>query len=484
MQITTNLASLNAQRAYERAGEGLATSMERLSSGQRINSARDDAAGLAISERLTAGVRGFNQAARNINDGVSLLQVADGAVGQVVDNFQRIRELAVQAANDTNSDSDRQALQKEADALVQSNLQIASDTKFNSLNLLDGSYSTRLQVGAGASDTLDVAIPRLFAPAGLGNISVDVPEQQVVIKAQAGQALTAGALVLNNTAIGASVAGAQPGQSNASAFAVAAAINAAAPKGGVAASASTDLSTGVAAGGGAVAGGGISINGVALGAISGANGTALAAAAAAAINGASGATGVSASASGSTLSLNAADGRDINIVGAGAGVIGLAAGVHHGIVQVTDTASGYTHNISVGGLNPGAAGFSAGLQASTPTGNTVTILRSASSGGEQHIDLTSANGASQALDYIDGKIDSANSIRAYLGATQNRLEKAYDNANSEALNLSAARERIRDTDYASETMQLTRSQILQQAGASMVAQANGLPRDALVLLGR
>lgn len=481
MDIRTNLSSLNAQRVYARSGEGLATSLQRLSSGQRINSARDDAAGLAITERLTASVRGYGQAARNVNDGISLLQVADGAVNTVVNNFQRLRELAVQAANDTNSDLDRQALQKEADALVKSNLQIATDAKFNNLSLLDGTYKTQLQVGAAAGDTLSVEIPKLFSPAGLGTISVDVPEQQVNIKARANQALTKGALSINNTAIGVSVAGAQVGQSAASAYAVANAINAAAPKGGVVATASTDIS-GDVANGAVLAGGAVSINGVALGAISGANASALAASAAAAINGAAGASGVSASSSGATLSLNAADGRDIDVGGALAGILGLAGGVQRGTVTVTDTASGYKHNVAIGGLNPGAAGFSAGLEASKADGNTVTILQSANSGGEQTIDLSSYSGASQALDYIDSKIETASELRAYLGATQNRLQKAYDNAASEQLNLSAARERIRDTDYASETAQLTRSRILQQAGTSMLAQANAQPRSALVLL--
>ena len=480
MQINTNLSSLTAQHAFRRAGEELAVSMQRLSSGQRINSASDDAAGLVISERLTAGMRGLQQAGRNVNDGISLLQVADGAVGQVASNFQRIRELAVQAANDTNSDSDRKALQQEADALVRSNQEIAAGANFNGLSLLDGSYTTRLQVGAGAQDTLQVAIPQLFASAGLGTISVDVPEQQVHLQAQASLALTAGALTINGTAIGVSVAGGQPGQSNASAFAVAAAINAAGPKGGVTASAGTTFS-GDAAPGGVIAGGAISINGVALGPIAGVNASALAAAAAAAINGASG-SGVAASASGSTLTLSAADGRDISIGGAAAAVLGLGAGVHRGAVTLLDTASGFAHSVAIGGANPAAAGFTAGTQASSATGNTVTILRSASSGGEPPIDLSSFSGATLALDYIDSKIDSADAVRSYLGATQNRLQQAYDNTASQSANLSAARSRIRDTDYASETAQLTRTQILQQAGASLVAQANALPQQALLLL--
>ncbi|MFA9215682.1 MAG: flagellin [Sphingomonadaceae bacterium] len=481
MQINTNLSSLNAQHAYRRAGEGLAVTLHRLSSGQRINSATDDAAGLSITERMGASVRGLAQAGRNVNDGISLLQVAEGAVGQVVDNFQRIRELAVQAANDTNSASDRRALQQEVDLLVKSNQEISASAKYNGLSLLDGSFATRLQVGAGVQDTLDVAIPQLYAPAGLGSVSVEVPELQVNLQAQANLPLTVGALAINGTAIGASVAGSQVGQSSASAYAVAAAINSAAPPGGIAASASTTLS-GTVVPGGVLAGGSVSINGVALGAISGANGNARAAAAAAAINGAAGGSGVSASASGATLTLTAADGRDVSIGGAGAAALGLGGGVHRGVVTVLDTPSGLPHTVSIGGSNPGAAGFTAGLQASSADGNTVTVLRPAGSGGEPAIDLSSYNGATLALDYIDAKLDSVNDLRGYLGATQNRLQLAYNDTTSQSSNLATARSRIRDTDYASETAQLTRSQILQQAGASMVAQANAQPQQALLLL--
>ncbi|HJV03455.1 MAG TPA: flagellin, partial [Burkholderiaceae bacterium] len=477
MQINSNLSALNAQRSYERAGTALGATMQRLASGQRVNSASDDAAGMAIGARLTAGVRGLQRAAQNASEGISLLQVADGAMGEIMANYQRIRELAVQAANDTNSVADRAAIQHEADALVRANVDIASRAQYNHLNLLDGSYRTQLQVGDRAGAIIDVAIPAVYRADAGGSVQVDVPEQQVNLSGQVTSALHAGDLTLNGKVVGAAAAGAAPGQSAASAWAAAAAINGAGVP-GVTASAVTTVSGDVAASGNIPAGG-LSINGVALGPIAGLTGAALAASAAAAISGAAGATGVSASASGSTLTLTAADGRDISIGASGgpyAGVLGLAATTHGGTLTVRDTPSGGAHKLLVGGANPGAVGLTAGGQNSTATGNTVTVLESSGAGGDPPLDLSSYAGASAALDFIDGKIDSGNAVRAQLGALQNRLQLAYDGDVGASTNLAAARSRILDTDYASETAQLTRSRILQQAAASMVAQANATPQ--------
>ncbi|HJW12977.1 MAG TPA: flagellin, partial [Albitalea sp.] len=156
--INTNISSLTAQRNSGRVQEQLSTSMARLSSGLRINSAKDDAAGLAISERFTTQIRGLNQAARNANDGISLAQTAEGALGSVGDNLQRIRELAVQAANATNSASDRAALQSEAAQLVSEVQRVGTQTAFNGLKLLDGSFSAQsFQVGANAGETIAIS---------------------------------------------------------------------------------------------------------------------------------------------------------------------------------------------------------------------------------------------------------------------------------------------------------------------------------------
>lgn len=156
--INTNIASLTAQRNLNSSQSSLNTSLQRLSSGLRINSAKDDAAGLAISERFTSQIRGLNQAARNANDGISLAQTAEGALGEVTNNLQRIRELAVQSSNATNSADDRAALQTEVTELMAEINRVADQTQFNGVKLLDGSFTAQtFQVGANAGETIDIA---------------------------------------------------------------------------------------------------------------------------------------------------------------------------------------------------------------------------------------------------------------------------------------------------------------------------------------
>ncbi|MES2349327.1 MAG: flagellin, partial [Pseudomonadota bacterium] len=228
-----------------------------------------------------------------------------------------------------------------------------------------------------------------------------------------------------------------------------------------------------------------SINGVDIGAIGGVTAAARAASAAAAISNEAGTSGVTASAVGGTLTLSAADGRDIVIAEANAGSagsLGLALGNHKGTVTVTEAPRPGGHAMSIAGANPAAAGLSAGAQASVVIGPPDLEEVSAYTSGEPPLDLSTFSGATDALTYIDGKIDDIGSIRALLGAASNRLSAAAGNADNGAVNLEAARSRIRDTDYASETAQLTRASILRQAGASMVAQANAQPRSALLLL--
>ena len=170
--INTNIASLNAQRNLNKSQHGLQRSMQRLSSGLRINSSKDDAAGLAISDRMTAQIRGLNQAARNAQDGISLAQTAEGALDETTNLVQRMRELAVQAANDTNTTTDRQSLDDEFQQLKAEITRIAGKTQFNGKNILDGSLSgsanaVHFQVGANADETINVSIGSMGA-SGLG----------------------------------------------------------------------------------------------------------------------------------------------------------------------------------------------------------------------------------------------------------------------------------------------------------------------------
>ena len=167
--INTNIASLNAQRNLSKSQATLGTSLQRLSSGMRINSAKDDAAGLAISERFTAQIRGLNQAVRNSNDGISLAQTAEGALGEVTNNLQRVRELAVQSVNATNSASDRSAMQQEVSQLISEIDRVAGQTNFNGVNLLDGTFTNKdFQVGANVGETITVTAITDATATGLG----------------------------------------------------------------------------------------------------------------------------------------------------------------------------------------------------------------------------------------------------------------------------------------------------------------------------
>ena len=379
--INTNIASLTAQRNLNSSQNSLNTSLQRLSSGLRINSAKDDAAGLAISERFSAQIRGLNQAARNANDGVSLAQTAEGALAEVTNNLQRIRELAVQSSNATNSQSDRDALQTEVTQLLNEIDRVADSTEFNGVKLLDGSFTGAVfQVGANAGETITIASTTDANTAVLGSAST-------------------------NTSAGLSVA----------------------------ASGITGFATAIAAGG-------VTINGTDIGAIAGAGSAAERAGQLVnAINNVSQTTGVGASYDGATgqLSLNSA-----------------------AAITIAGTADDTTE-----------AGFDNQAFATVTTATGIDTLTVANFAGAQ-----------SALALIDSSLTEVNSARATLGAVQNRFESVVRSVQTTSENLSASRSRIVDADFAAETANLTRAQILQQAGTAILAQANSLPQNVLSLL--
>jgi len=200
--INTNVASLNAQRNLSSSQSTLNTSMQRLSSGLRINSAKDDAAGLAISERFTAQIRGLDVASRNANDGISLAQTAEGALGEVTNNLQRIRELAVQSANASNSSTDRAALQTEAAQLLSEVDRVSNQTKFNGVSLIDGSFTSAVfQVGANAGETITVSSLVDANVAALGSVTSASGQSSAVSGISVLTAPAAGSLVINGTDI-------------------------------------------------------------------------------------------------------------------------------------------------------------------------------------------------------------------------------------------------------------------------------------------
>jgi len=468
MVINTNLSSLNAQRNLGTSANKLGTAMERLSSGLRINSAKDDAAGLAISTRMTTQITGLNVAQRNANDGISLAQTAEGALSTIENNLQRIRELSVQSANATNSATDRAALQKEVMQLTEEIDRVAKNTEFNGTKLLDGSFNAQdFQVGANAGQTIKVASIANAKSAALGQYTGFSLANQAVGTATTGTATTLSIGAGNSIALGSLVSDAKDIASAINAAGVAG-LSATANKTEVA-SAATDA-TGVTANGNAT----ITINGTAITVATTNNGTSNKANALSAINAQSAVTGVQAVDDGTGLKLVAADGRNITTTfaagtatGATAAAFGMAAG--------TTTRS--TYNVEYAGKTLGTD--SAVSIAGAATANaTVASMGTALSA----VDISTVDGANKAMRAADAALTTISSARADLGAIQNRFESVVSNLAVNAENLTASRSRILDADFAVETANLSSAQVLQQAGTAMVAQANQLPQNVLSLL--
>jgi len=408
--INTNTMSLNAQRNLSSSGASLATTIQRLSSGSRINSAKDDAAGLAISERFGTQIRGTDVAIRNANDGISLAQVAEGSLTEIGNNLQRIRELAVQSSNATNSASDRKALQAEVTQLKSEIDRVAKQSEFNGTKLLDGSFSSQLfQVGANAGQAIAIDKVVDAKANALGNAAFD----------DRALSITATGIV-------------------------------AADKGKVI---SYD---GLTIGGGSLAAG-IKIDKVEItstGAIAD-DQKALVAAVTTAINAKIGETGVYAE------------------VGETAGAITLTSVKES--INSDGVFSGMTVTAGTGTM-------------AAPTGTvavgSVALTAGAAKDGKMlsEVNVDSVKGAQQALEIVDKALGAINSTRADLGAVQNRFTSVVANLQTSSENLASSRSRIRDTDFAKETAELTRTQILQQAGTAMLAQANQVPQNVMSLL--
>ena len=468
--INTNIMSLNAQRNLNTSGASLATSIQRLSSGLRINSAKDDAAGLAISERFTTQIRGLDVAARNANDGISLAQTAEGAMTEIGNNLQRIRELAVQSANATNSASDRKALQAEVAQLVSEIDRVATQTDFNGTKLLDGSFETQIfQIGANAGQTIAID--------GIANARTSALGMYTGFSVQ-GQAVGTSATATPTTislGAGHSVA---LGTLDNDAKAMVAALNNAGIAGLTAKADATQVGS-VATNASNVTAPGtttLTVNNVAITVQATGNAATNRANAMAAINAQSAVTGVVATDDGQGLKLTAADGRNINTAFADTDTTG-ADMASFGLAVAGTTRSTYSIDyagVALGTDNIIAIGGQADVPAGTVVGSTGTAMSA--------VDISTVAGASKALNAVDAALNSINSSRADLGAMQNRFTSTIANLQTTSENLSASRSRIRDADYAKETAELTRTQILQQAGTAMLAQANSSTQSVLSLL--
>ena len=488
--INTNISSLNAQRNLSMSQSSLQTSMQRLSSGLRINSAKDDSAGLAISQRMTSQIGGLDQAARNANDGISLAQTAEGALSQVTANLQRIRDLAVQSSNASNSATDRAALNNEATQLISEINRVASTTNFNGVNLLDGTFSGQaFQVGANNTSNDTITISNI-ASAKANSLGVGSNSSYNTSVAGGGNvttnAFSSGDLVINGYSVGASSAdGVSFSNSSASGIAKAAAINAISGQSGVTATVGSTTIAGTATTAGAtIAAGDISINGVALGAIgSTATGAQRGAEVAAAVNAVTNQTGVTATFDTTTgaVSLSAADGRNITVTqSTNAGAAAANTGIGSAATGTTSVATSKVtlSSTSSAGITLGGAN---GLTAANLTGG-YTSASVTVGAGVSSLNLTTAAGAQAALSTIDSAIQQISTSRAALGAYQNRFSSAVVSLQTNSENLSASRSRIQDADFAAETASMTRSQVLQQAGTAILAQANQSPNQVLSLL--
>lgn len=469
--INTNISSLTAQRNLNVSQSSLATSLERLSSGLRINSAKDDAAGLAISERFTTQIRGLNQAIRNANDGISLAQTAEGALSTVSDALQRIRELAVQSANSTNSSSDRQALQEEVAQLQSEINRVATTTEFNGQRILDGSFSSgSFQVGANANQTIEFSI----TSAKSSSIGAIASETGVEVAAAAATDITiaVGDGTATNITSSANFTG-DTYQDATSAFAKAAAINDAGISGLTVEATTTGTQTVGPIGGTAGDTYNLSINGVAI--FTGADvATALTNTQLRdSINLVSNQTGVIASLDGGDLTLTANDGSNIDVTESGTGFVAGTDGITVTGGDFDGTLRGSLEISAPNTITIGGTVANLGLSASI----------SLDTNGVDTVDVSSAAGAQEAILRLDSAINTISSQRASLGAVQNRFESTISNLSITAENLAASRSRILDADFASETANLTRAQILQQAGTAILSQANALPQNVLSLLG-
>ena len=470
MTINTNVVSINAQRNLSLSGGSLSTTMQRLSSGLRVNSAKDDAAGLAIAERMNAQSRGLAVAARNANDGISLAQTAEGALGKVGDMLQRMRELAVQASNATNSKEDREALQAEVSQLTAEIDRVAKTTSFNNMKILDGSFSGAVfQVGSNAGDNITVGALKNAKIDALGSVQVGASSVEIAkgtiteLGEVADMSITVGDAgpVSLGTIAKASSEQERLGQ-------VVAAINAKTADTGVTAFLETD------------------------------------------------------EAGNSTLSLRSDSEKAVVVSGGAVDSVGFKAGVAE--IQAGDitkdsdiaaiktamaetdltaaktkmeaafTALGHTKSstwdtesdpATADDLDKLKAAFDKELKtiAKTAVQGDLDIEEvDAATAGMSSLSVTTQKDAWTAIKQIDSAIDQVNASRADLGALQTRFEKSIENIDIMNENITASRGRIVDADFATETANLSRSQILQQAGTAMVAQANQLPQGVLSLL--
>ena len=504
LSINTNVSSLNAQRNLSNSGNMQAQALQRLSSGLRINSARDDAAGLAISNRLTSQINGLNQATRNANDGISLAQTAEGALQESTNILQRMRTLAIQSANGSNGSSERAALNDEVTQLKSELDRIATTTRFGSEKLLGGSFTSKsFHVGAEANEVIRVSIGSART-SDLGQINAVTYATQVNSTDSA--AVTAANLATTNNiaaqtltfsvASTSTTVSVSAGDSMGS---IADSINGAV--GGVTADAKSGARLTLANGTSATDTVTLAINGVSVAGVDMSGNTAAQTAAlTSAIQSTASLSNFTVVDNGTTIDILDETGDDITVTFTslvGDSTVTVSALNYDGTtIDATDGATtltqGGTDSVKVSGdikfttalastatltlhTSAGAGNFMTGTTAQTGTITEETARVS-------DVDISSVSGSNTALGLIDSAISSIDSTRAALGAVQNRMQSTIANLSSVSENVAASRSRILDADFAAETAAMTKAQVLQQAGISILSQANAAPQQVLSLL--
>ena len=389
LTVNTNVSALNTQRNLNASSNNLATSLQRLSTGSRINSAKDDAAGLQIANRLTSQINGLNIAVKNSNDGISMAQTAEGALEQSTSILQRMRDLSLQSANGSNSEKERGALNSEVNELKKELDRISNTTSFGGKKLLDGSFgTTTFQVGSAANETISVKIDQMSTASLEGKYF-----ESTVATATGTEATASGSISVGVT------------------------VN------GKASTITTNIKVGD-----------------------------------------------------KVEDVNQAIATAINDVNAGVGAFVDSTGVK--LMSEVNT-KGDANALTAVSLDlQGGTGITLGTYTAVP-GTGLTDVKEMKVSA---IDISSVEGAQKAVLTIDQAIQSIDAQRADLGAVQNRFENTIGNLQNISENVSAARGRIQDTDYASATANLSKQQILQQAGTAILAQANQLPQAVLSLL--
>jgi len=481
-RINTNIGAMNAHRNSVQTNLGLDKSLQRLSSGLRINTAADDASGLAIANQLRAQSTGLGQAIRNANDGVGVAQTADGALDEYENIINTVRTKAIQAASDGQNVDSRKAIQSDIDKLLQEAQNIATTTSFNGQNLLDGTFSNKsFHIGAYKDETVDISI---------GNVQTNTIGQHVNkvggdVNSNANNSAAAAAFTtsttINGTAVAASAADTTSGantiaHSAGSAWAKAISINSIEDTTGVHATAETKV-TGAAVAGGTLAAGDLKINGIDIGAVTvsanDADHSLMNA-----INSVSNQTNVTASLEAGKVVLTANDGSTIDITTSGS-----AATTTTGLGGNTTTASADQFNTGSLTLSSGTAvtvkngasgdsGF--GALSATTTYSVKDAVNSA--------DVTTRSKAEDTIMTMDFALKQVDAIRSNIGSTQNQLESTVRNISVTQVNVAAAESQIRDVDFAAESANFAKLNILAQSGSYAMSQANAVQQNVLRLL--